>query len=150
MAAVKLPITPLQVTRVGSRATCDPAPLDTDEDWLMLIRAEDFGLLVDSLLAEGWEVGGSLIAPDDSSLPAEERFSSFRRDDQNLLITASEQFHRRFLAASAFAKRMNLLSKSDRIALFQTVLYGNSCNAAFDHLPGVFADFPPAGFEVAA
>lgn len=31
----------------------------------------------------------------------------------------------RFIAATAVAKRLNLLDKADRIALFQAVLYAN-------------------------
>lgn len=78
----------------------------------------------------GGRWGGSL-GFDESPLPADEKFSSYVKNNdgtpENLIITSSQVFHQRFLAASSVAKRLNLLEKSDRIALFQAVLYGNSC-----------------------
>lgn len=137
-----LNIKPRQLTRVGSRETCVPAPTDTDQDWLALVHLMDFQPLADHLLATGWQVGGSLIDPQQSTLPDAEVFSSFKREDQNLLVTVSEEFHKRFLAASSFAARMNLLHKPDRIALFQAVLYANIGNPRFSHMPDVDLDIP--------
>lgn len=113
--------------RVGSRVTCNPAPDDTDEDWLILISAEKsaaFDKLINGL---GYEAGGSDIPDEVNKVEPENRFYAYRLDETNLIITLSPRFHQRFLAATSVAKRLNLLEKADRIALFQAVLYGNEC-----------------------
>jgi hypothetical protein len=118
-----------QITAVGSRVTCNPSPSGTDQDWLVWVDAGDYDKLADHLEANGWEVGGSRVPEDVNYLPESQRFNSFVKGEDNVIITHSDEFHRRFLAASAIAKRLNLLSKDDRIALFQAVLYGVN----FDH-----------------
>ena len=44
----------------------------------------------------------------------------------NLIVTRNDTFFNRFMAASSVAKRLNLLDKADRVAVFQAVLYGNT------------------------
>ena len=126
---------PTKVTAVGSRVTCNPPPTSTDRDWLVLIDAAKFDFFAAELLADGWEVGGSMIPNDENYLPEVVRFNSFTKTidgtPENLIVTASPEFHKRFLAASAVAKRLNLLDKGDRIALFQAVLYGAHTDDAF-------------------
>lgn len=117
-----------EITSVGSRVTCSPAPTDTDRDFLVLVEGRDWGNLWGALERDKWKVDGSLpvnAEPWDASV----RFSSFKRDECNLICTDAPDFHRRFLAATAIAKRFNLLEKADRIALFQAVLYGNGVAA---------------------
>jgi hypothetical protein len=126
---------------VGSRVTCDPAPIDTDEDYLLLVDAvyEGGKLIKDGfkrldelefyLHTHGWKMGGSLPTDMVTQIPPEARFCSWTLDEINLIITCSPEFFRRHLAATALAKRLNLLVKADRIALFQAVLYGNTVDA---------------------
>lgn len=114
-----------QITAVGSRVTCDPAPTDTDCDWLVLVGDYNLGGLCQDLMSGGWELGGSDLPDDVNVLPDDSKFLSYTKGDDNLIITTSLNFHRRFLAATAVSKRLNLLNKDDRIALFQAVLYGN-------------------------
>ncbi len=52
-----------------------------------------------------------------------ENFTSLRKGDINLIVTEREQFYKHFKVASALCKRLNLLAKGDRIAVFQAVLY---------------------------
>lgn len=112
------------VTPVGSRVTCSPPPLDTDRDWLVLIDGADENKLMEYLSAAQWEIGGSL--PDgENNTPPECRFISFTKGVENVIVTSSEEFHRRFIAATSVAKTLNLLDKAHRIALFQAVLYAN-------------------------
>ena len=112
------------ITPVGSRVTCDPPPLDTDRDWLVLIDAADENKLMEYLSTDQWQIGGSL--PDDeNNTPAELRFISFTKSVENVIVTSSEEFHRRFIAATSVAKMLNVLKKEHRIALFQAVLYAN-------------------------
>ena len=119
---------------VGSRVTCDPAPTDTDEDYLLLVapngleldpKYDDRYYALERYLHEhGWTRGGSLPAEIGVTIPPEQRFESWTFDEINLILTTSNIFYQRFLAATAVAKRLNLLNKPDRIALFQAVLYG--------------------------
>lgn len=120
-----------RITAVGSRVTCDPPPQDTDQDWLVLVDDKDFDEFAKSLIQRGWQVGGSLIPNDANYLPPNMRFNSFTLGVDNVIATASKEFHERFLSASATAKRLNLLNKEDRIALFQSVLYATVCDPAF-------------------
>ncbi len=102
----------------GSRAICTPAPTDTDEDWLILV--DDWAKFSDVAIANEWGVTG----PGDSE-KYPEFFASLRKGEMNLIATESESFFDKFSAATFAAKRLNLLNKSDRIALFQAVLYCN-------------------------
>ena len=145
---------PTKVTAVGSRVTCNPPPETTDRDWLVLVDLNKFDFFAAELLADGWEVGGSMVPTDDNYLPESQRFNSFTKTidgtPENLIVTSSVDFHRRFLAASAVAKRLNLMHKPDRVALFQAVLYGATTDDAFsDALSeyvsiNIFADLEPA------
>ena len=120
-----------RITAVGSRVTCNPPPTDTDQDWLVLVEEKDFDQFAKSLMQSGWEVGGSLIPNDANYLPPNMRFNSFTMGVDNIIATASAEFHDRFLSASATAKLLNLLKKEDRIALFQSVLYATIHDPAF-------------------
>lgn len=109
----------------GSRVTCDPAPVNTDRDFLVTLKsvtradaaiADVVGALSD--LGFVWE--GSQHYQDMIG----NYFMSFRKGDMNLIVTASLDFARRHRAATHVCKRLNLLEKKDRVALFQAVLYG--------------------------
>ena len=113
-----------QTVAVGSRVTCSPPPQGTDADYLVHYLPEQADALWRSVGKDGWEFGGSEIANDVNTTPVEDRFYSYRLGDINLIITSSQTFAHRFLAASSVAKRLNLMKKDDRIALFQAVLYG--------------------------
>ncbi|WP_298844024.1 hypothetical protein [uncultured Salinicola sp.] len=102
---------------VGSRVTCDPAPTDTDEDWLVLVRE----VPVEKLQEAGFSQEGS---PEFYTGNDAGGFRSWRKGEINLITTQSDEFFRLFLTATYLAKRFNLLRKQDRIALFQAVLYG--------------------------
>lgn len=106
----------------GSRVICRPPPLDTDEDWVLLVSdVAAFGM---EALLEGWS--GSPVALDAAKYP--HGFASYRKGELNLIVTAGEDFFQRFIAATSVAQRLNLHSKEDRVALFQAVLYGNTCS----------------------
>lgn len=112
---------------VGSRVTCNPPPTDTDMDVLVLIDGTDRGYVTayDDFRKAGWSLDGSeIVVPEFAQDPAE-RFNSFSKGEVNCIITDSEVFFKRFMAATAVAQRLNLMDKADRIALFQAVLYAN-------------------------
>lgn len=116
---------------VGSRVTCDPAPGNTDADFLILLdnptKSNDVSDRFSGELRQWhWVIGGSKpVMVDDYEFPADEAFTSFTRGEINLIVTESPVFFKRFMAATAMAKRYNLLEKADRIALFQAVMYGS-------------------------
>lgn len=115
-----------RVEPVGSRVTCKPAPVNTDEDWLCLLPADaESGANFDAaLVGMGWRLGGS--QPTDAEvMPPSARFWSYTHGEVNIIVTRSEEFYKRFMAATSVSTRLNLLEKDDRIALFQAVLYGN-------------------------
>jgi hypothetical protein len=118
----------LDIQPVGSRVTCVPAPANTDQDFLLLVTKSQVAA-VDSLLsAVSFEVGGS--RPGNTlAVDALGSFRSYKHDDINFIITTDMNFFSLFMAATSVAKRLNLMNKADRIALFQAVLYGNECDA---------------------
>lgn len=111
---------------VGSRETCNPAPTNTDQDILVLVRANQYQDFASGLFLLGFELDGSHIS-NETSISHDSGFQSFKKGDVNLIVTGSQVFYMRFMAATSVARRFNLLEKDDRIALFQAVLYGNEC-----------------------
>lgn len=123
----------LRAMLCGSRVTCRPAPTDTDQDVIVLVREIEstivkFGVPVGAaayasmhgdLLNGGWYLGGSGDQDDD--------FESWTKGDINLILTADEVFYNRFVAATTVCARLNLLGKEDRKALFRSVLYSEPC-----------------------
>jgi len=115
---------------VGSRVTCNPPPTDTDYDILVYVP-HDLPAPGGSLLCfesswsppSDWKKEGFT---GDSMYP--DGFESYRKGDVNLIITRNPDFWDRFIAATHVAKRLNLLNKDDRIALFQAVLYAYQWN----------------------
>lgn len=103
-----------------------PAPNDTDADYLVLIR-QDAGMvdLDHRMRAEGYALGGSLPTDEINAIKPDEQFWSYTKGEVNFIITKSPIFFKRFMVATSVSKRLNLLHKQDRIALFQAVLYGN-------------------------
>ena len=75
---------------------------------------------------DGWRLGGSKPT-DETAVPDDQTFWSYTKGDVNLIVTKNPVFFARFLAATSVSKRLNIMKKADRIALFQAVLYGNAC-----------------------
>ena len=110
---------------VGSSVTCNPPPMDTDADYLCLVIPGSKNAFIELMEEYGCELGGSLSVSDTQLNREGGGFTSYRLGEVNLIATTSDVFHMRFRAASSIAKRLNIMDKSDRIALFQAVLYGN-------------------------
>lgn len=121
-----------QINAVGSRVTCNPAPTGTDQDWLVFVPENVYDQFAKALVADGWEVGGSAIPVGDDYRNPGEKFNSFTKGEDNVIATCSDEFHRRFLSATATAKALNLMEKGDRINLFQAVLYAAVCDPQFE------------------
>lgn len=122
----------LKIEPCGSRVTCDPCRPDADYDWLVQIMPDNDGPfdgsvseqricdIAEQLGNEGFVLEGS----EHYQSVAANSFMSWRLGEHNLIVTANAAFAARHRAATACCKRLNLLNKPDRIALFQAVLYG--------------------------
>jgi hypothetical protein len=132
-AALQVDFPFISIKPVGSRETCSPPPDGTDRDWLALIPINQWLQMDQYLSTNGWEYGGSISANNLVVALPDEHFASYTKNIEgtleNLIVTDSPVFQRRFMAATGVAKRLNLLEKKDRIDLFQAVLYGNDTGA---------------------
>lgn len=114
------------IVPVGSRVTCSPPPMDTDEDFLLLV--EDLGEAVIKLKEIGFDAGmtnkqlNEYIALQKTSSG---RFKSLRLGDVNYIITESAFFFDRFLTATHICKTLNVMDKKQRILVFEGV-FGDS------------------------
>ena len=109
---------------VGSRVTCNPPPLDTDQDVLVHVHQTNMAIVQSKLQAAGFVCEGSNPAELNASIDMQSVFFSFRKGDMNYIITSDLEFYNRFSTATELARKWNLLEKADRIQLFQAVLYG--------------------------
>lgn len=112
----------------GSRITCNPPPTDTDRDWLVFVDPSKWDEFFRELESNMWVIGGSSIPNEENTIPETDRFNSFTLGEDNIIATCSADFYKKFAAATHVAKRLNVLSKRDRVALFQAVLYGQIVN----------------------
>jgi hypothetical protein len=117
----ELPMNPfldkvVKMEYVGSRVTCTPAPTDTDEDVLLL--TDDLNTLIGDCIEVGFDRDGDHKA----SYPTE--FVSLRSGTINFIVTDNEEFFEKFMLATHVCKSLNVLNKSDRITVFQAILYG--------------------------
>jgi hypothetical protein len=101
------------IIRVGSRVTCDPAPTDTDEDYL--IYTEDLPTLMGDCIEQGFTNEGNY---------ADSNFHSLRCGPANLIVTERREFFDKFVLATHVCKTLNVLDKQHRIVVFQAILYG--------------------------
>ena len=116
----------------GSHITCNPPPNNPDSefDFVVVIPPSEklthagenakvsdiVGVLEEAgFVWEGNEHYQQLIGTD---------FMSFRLDNLNLIVTASELFAMRHRAATYVCTCLNLMNKWERILVFQAVLYG--------------------------
>lgn len=119
----------------GSRVTCSPAPENTDADYLVVIP-DDNCLAADAaaeLSNAGFQWEGK-----EHYQQATNTFMSWRKGDVNLIVTRSRGFASRHGVATAICKKLNLMSKPDRIMVFKAVLYGTIPDAPV----AVEDDFP--------
>jgi hypothetical protein len=124
----------------GSRVTCSPPPMDTDADYLVLCPSEPERVTAVINAMHGfcleWEGGEhyqAMIASD---------FMSWRRGEINLIVTSNDRFAAKHRVATGLCKRLNLMHKPDRIALFQGVLYGNEYDPTRDKFRAEPDDMP--------
>lgn len=103
----------------GSRVICNPPPMDTDQDFIALTY--DDATTRERMECMGYTIEGS---PEFYTGNDHGGFRSYRKGEVNVIITPDPKFYDLFRSATELARRFNLTSKPDRIALFQVVLYG--------------------------
>jgi len=118
----ELPMNPfldkvVKMEYVGSRITCSPPPTDTDEDVLLL--TDD----LETLIGDCIEVGFTRDGDTKASYPV--GFVSLRNGSMNFIVTDDEEFYKKFMLATHVCKFLNVMTKVDRICVFQAILYGN-------------------------
>ena len=116
----------------GSRAICNPAPTNTDEDWVIQVTSlERLKLFRDFLEGDGWEHNVGEQYEGHMDLFSEEGelsgFASFKKfvdgTIYNILLVGSHAAFRLWTTATGLAKAMNLTKKSERVELFRAILY---------------------------
>ena len=110
------------IYQTGSSVICNPPVNDTDIDYVICSRDKDPTKLVEFVQSVGFK--NSLADQAEYGLD-EEGFYCLRRGSINLIVTGEYYFYEKFVVATKLAKKLNLLKKEQRIALFQYVLYGN-------------------------
>jgi hypothetical protein len=116
----------LRWARTGSSYTCYPPVTTTDVDWLVLLRHdEDLMEFCDSLMRAGWHdclVDDPAIKESYKNDPAYGTlWLALRKDEHNIMITTSQTWWLRALAATELCRRLNVRSKDDRIAIFRCI-----------------------------
>ena len=98
----------------GSRYICNPPVTDTDNDTVALVEKG----YENCFMSCGWSSSCTDVEYDTEGL-----FRSWRNGDENYIVTTDEEFYNRFVKATELAKKLNLLNRSDRVLLFQSILY---------------------------
>ena len=104
----------------GSFYICNPQVLNTDKDYIVLVK----DLNTSQPKLQELNYVPSVADSDEYDLEAEGGFMCYRKDDINLIVTEDEKFFAKFWEATTVAKQLNLKEKHDRIYLFKYVLYG--------------------------
>ena len=105
----------IKLEYVGSRVTCVPAPTDTDEDVLILVK--DAVKFAEKCVNAGFVDKGSYVGA---------AFISLIQGEVNLIVTHEEEFYDKFMLATHVCKSLNVLDKQHRITVFQAILYGKA------------------------
>jgi len=131
---------------VGSRVTCNPAPTDTDQDYLVKSACElDQENIEETLHKDGYVFCGN---EEYDSFGEDSTFTAWRKGDINYIVTNDEGFFLKFLEATAIAKKYNLLEKQERVDLFQWMLYDEFYPALDNYLDSIGINYPPSVDEV--
>lgn len=90
---------------------------DKDYVCLGLVSSYDFESF-------GWALKEE-SGPHENGYPEDSEFRVFHKDGVDLLVCYCEKLYHKFCIATELMKKYQLTKKSDRIQLFQAILYGN-------------------------
>lgn len=100
----------------GSRVICNPAPTDTDDDWIILVGEGGEKFVKSELEKDGFELGGSFDQDESGG-----DFYSYKKGDLNIILTTDEDFIQNSRRATLLCRELNLLKKEDRITVFRAI-----------------------------
>lgn len=106
------------IYQTGSSVICNPPVEDTDIDFIICTTNET--KLHRLLYIHGFKQSNA----DEEYDLEEEGFYCYRRNNINLIVTENYDWYLKWVTATKLAKKLNLLEKEQRIALFKYVLYG--------------------------
>jgi len=97
-----------------------------DDDWVLLIPEISQSEFTGRLIRDGFLVGGSFDPGIPSIYTRDEvsGFTSYRKDDLNLIVTSNPTFFYDFENATKLCKFLNLKEKKDRVAVFRAIRDG--------------------------
>lgn len=102
----------------GSRIICEPAPMDTDLDIVVLI---DSPKAVVELVGMGYLYHHESQVAYVGQKDPDDAFVSLRKGEVNLIVVWSRTGFERWRLYTEAATRLNLLNKSDRVKLAQVI-----------------------------
>lgn len=108
----------------GSRYICNPPVTNTDDDYVLFV--EDIKAAYLELLDTNWTIGGA----NNASYAVEdvgEWFSAKKHingEVVNYIVVGNQETFSKWVTATELCKKLNLLKKEDRIALFEVVVKG--------------------------
>ena len=99
----------------GSRVICNPAPINTDEDWVIMCPSRN--ALERELVKQGYTRTSKRYYRVSSKI------TTYRHPDNdlNLIVTDSQDQFDRWREATEIATQQNLLKKEGRIKLFELI-----------------------------
>lgn len=119
----------ISVYPTGSRYTCTPPVMDTDEDYLVLV--EDFNKVYYKLISpfSDWEDCMPQGSPEFIQAYTDERqygisWNAFRKGQINIMITGDMHWYLASVAATELCRKLNIQSKEQRIRIFRHLKYG--------------------------
>lgn len=111
----------LEYRPTGSNYICNPPVTDTDIDYICFHPQISLTTFLRKLEEEGPRTTTDCNYNDLMDLNS----PPYKKGNINLIITHKRDFYENFVKATEEAKKLNLLDKADRIALFKKYLYGD-------------------------
>lgn len=103
----------------GSREICNPPPMDTDEDWVVLVAPSRMKDLKTVLLLDEWKECCDATYEEAKKIDA--TFCAYRKGEINLIFTQTDLMYERWKFATKLCKFLNLKDKAQRIGVFTMV-----------------------------
>lgn len=108
----------------GSRYICNPPVTNTDDDYVLFV--EDIKAAYLELLDTNWTIGGAnnasyTVEDVDNWFSAKKHING---EVVNYIVVSDQDQFSKWVTATELAKKLNLLKKEDRIALFEVVVKG--------------------------
>lgn len=109
-----------EISATGSRAICSPPPVNSDADFLVFLKSHDD---MTDFVSVASQAGFEWESNEHYQEVADDGFMSWRRGMVNLIVTKNREFAASHRLATSVCKRLNVMSKEDRVAVFRAFLY---------------------------